>query len=248
MAECEQGIQKWKDSAGQLDYPETLALKVGVPSTYNAAIDISAAQAPPDDLIIVPSGRATSEPIFVKCGVAARLVPVGELSVSPGSDEWITRGFSPAGVLEWAWTVSTDTSGPKQLRLELQPAALSADGPLGGGAQTAEVLTAVSVQATAIDSASDWMTTQWPKLVGVVAALGLAGAALLGWKGWSLLFRLRGKDATADTADPSPLPPGSGDPARVPKSARVAKPAASRSTGASAGRKSSSRKKRGGHQ
>lgn len=181
LARCRQGVEEWKESAGQLDYPATLRLRVDQPSPYNAAVDISDAPLPPDEVITVPDGEATDEEIMVQCGIAARLVPVGDLSVAPDQSQWVTREFSPSGVAEWSWDVTTTSTGDKTLRLELQPAQLGNGAPLSLGTQTAHVFTDVVVDGTWIDHLAHWFDTQWPKLVAVVVALGIAVAGLSRW-------------------------------------------------------------------
>jgi hypothetical protein len=207
LARCEEGINSWKESAGQIDYPRTLKVTLGQPTTYNAAIDISDAPMPADQVITVPSGDATSEPITVKCGVAARLIPIGDITVTPAQDSWITREFSPSGVAEWTWTVRTDTTSNKELQLVLMPAHLGDGVPLASGGITAEVFTQVEVTSTGIDRLSDWFANQWVKLAAMVVTLAGAFAAAVKWLGlpWppTKWFRAKG-----DASPPATAPDG----------------------------------------
>jgi len=183
LARCAAGIDQWKESAGKVDYPKVLEVTVGQSTTYNAAIDVGDAPLPADQVITVPSGEATSEPITIKCGVVARLVPIGDITVSPTPDSWVPRSFSPSGVAEWAWTVTTSTSTDKSLMLEIQPAHLGNDVPLASGDETVEVFTRVEVASTWIDRTSDWFADQWPKLVAVVGIVAGAVAGAVTWLG-----------------------------------------------------------------
>jgi hypothetical protein len=181
LAQCRKGIEEWKKSAGQVDYPKTMTLTFGQATAYNAAIDISDTPQPAASRIIVARGEPTAEAITVKCAVAARLRSIGhDMTVEPAEDEWQTREFGPSGVVKWTWTVTASSSSNKTLVLEMQPAHLENGEPLvsSSGTEIVEVSTQVQVKSTWIDRSKEWFETQWPKLaliVGLVAG-GIAGA------------------------------------------------------------------------
>jgi hypothetical protein len=158
--------------AGQIHYPMTLSLAVGASTSYTASIDVGQQPAGPSTTI---AGNKPGTPVQVQCAVAARLVPVGSLEVDPS--DWSVRSFTPSATVDWAWTVSTDEAKDQQLRLEVQPAIRGEDGFAFVGAtgpQTASFITDVTVEATFVQSASQYVSDNRAAALGIGAALILA--------------------------------------------------------------------------
>ena len=184
LAKCAKGIEDWKKTSGRVDYPRTLTVQTGQSTTYNAAIDISDTPQPPESVIVVPTGEPTARSITVKCAVAAHLVPTeGDVTVNPSPDTWVAREFDPAGVVSWQWTITAPTTTDARVMLEIQPAHLDNGVPLTAGTQVAQVFTQVQVTSTWIDRLSEWFKDQWPKLVGIVAAVAGALVVAIKWLG-----------------------------------------------------------------
>ncbi len=150
-------------------------------ATYNAAVDVNDNLLPPED-IVENNGPVTSELIKVKCVLAARLVAVDEgITVTPpGDGDWVYRAFSPSGVVEWAWAVTATTPETHQLRLDLRPA-VRIEGLPSAATETlvSSFTTDVTVDATRIEAASYWFSTDWDRFAKIVAILAGALAAVL---------------------------------------------------------------------
>lgn len=178
--DCEKGVAAWR--IGQVDYPRSLSIQVRQAADYNAAVDLRDNPLPPDQ--VIDSGDPASEPVAVRCLLAARLVPVGEYIKVNGASavEWAPRQFTPSGVMEWRWSVTAEKPVDQQLRLVLVPAVL-VEGTtyVSGSDSEASLLTRVMVEATLIDRISYWFETQWPLLVGIAAVLAVAFVVTRKW-------------------------------------------------------------------
>jgi hypothetical protein len=183
LQSCENGIQDWRH--GQVDYPERLTLGLGDVTSYVAAVDIRATPMLPSE--VIPGPSAESDPVAVKCAVAARLVPVGgALEVNPSQDSWERRTFTPSGVINWAWTVKAVKAGAQDLRLELQPAVISEGGGdivLSSGSNVGSFITNVEIDAPFIDDAKQWIEKTWGLIVTIAASLAAAILAIITWGG-----------------------------------------------------------------
>jgi hypothetical protein len=170
------------DLPGQVDYPRSMQLRMGVAKTYDAAVDVREVPAPPG--AVISAEDPTQEPVTVQCLVAARLVPVGDgIDVGPPDDAvdggWVYQAFPASGVVEWAWSVTPRTPQDQQLRLELRPAVKGKDVVLVSSTATASYVTPVRVAASTVQRVSFWFRTDWPLLAAVVGMLGAALLALL---------------------------------------------------------------------
>jgi hypothetical protein len=166
----------------QVDYPRTLSARMGQATTYGAAVDIRGTPAPPGK--VIDADDPTSDPVYVECVVAARLVSVGGGIDVDSADAteggWRYRSFTPSGVLEWSWSVTPRRPVSQQLRLELKPAARARDLIPGSNIiTTADYVTTVNVSATRIDRLAYWFQTQWVLLSGVAGTVGVAVLAIL---------------------------------------------------------------------
>jgi hypothetical protein len=173
---CEKGAEVW--SKGQVDYPKQLKLNTGDVTSYVAAIDVRPNPNLPSEVIQDPS--ATSQPVAVRCRVAARLVSTGDgLEINPGQGLWLDRTFTPSGVINWAWTVKATQGRSQDLRLELLPAVVDEQGQVmvsGKESNLASFVTHVEVDAPTSDDIKQWFEKTW---VGVSAAAAAIAAALI---------------------------------------------------------------------
>jgi hypothetical protein len=174
LQECERGIGTWQ--AAQVDYPGVLQVQLGEPAAYVATLDIRTAPDAPSKEIPGPSPE--SEPVFVQCVVAARLVPMGD-GLTVDTTGWVPRTFTPSGVVDWAWGVTAIEARDQQLRLELHPAVQS---PLGlevdaDATPTTTFITDVQTQAPAVQKVRQYLEDNWP---AVVTISGIVAAAVFG--------------------------------------------------------------------
>ncbi|MEV4900054.1 hypothetical protein AB0K08_01780 [Citricoccus sp. NPDC055426] len=176
-------------------YPRSLQTDVGDSETYQAAVVLDQSDQSLDEVISNPDGVTTQQGIRVRCIVGARLLAVGEnvtVAGDPGSIEsdWVNRRFTADGTIDWAWSVTATVPEDQQVRIQLRPA-LS----INDGAQTITsdsvrtYVTEVQVSASLVERVAYWFETQWPLLVGIALALGVAVLAVLRWggdlvKGW----------------------------------------------------------------
>ena len=181
LRDCEQGVSDWQP--GQVDYPTSLEIKVGETATYVAAVDIRDVLQPPTE--VVPDSSARSEPVAVKCEIAARLTPLGD-ALQADSTEWSVRTFTPNGFTRWAWLVKAAKAEDQSLRLELQPAITSAGGDVLVSDRSTNVgvfITRVHVTQSVGQAAGQWWDENWGKLSVIAAAIGAALVALVKWSG-----------------------------------------------------------------
>ncbi|MFB9297653.1 hypothetical protein [Kibdelosporangium philippinense] len=179
MADCERGVEKWK--LGQVVYPKTFAMELGVSAVYVAAVDIRDIPAPPSQLVSAPEVR--SEAIAVKCVLSARIVVDPSMQVD--NPNWVSRQFNPVGSLNWSWHVSATQPGSRELRLELQPAVVDRSGlqlATGSAWETSTFVTKVEVNASAPQRFGQWWSDNWPVLLLVAGGIG---AAVLGFVKWT---------------------------------------------------------------
>lgn len=177
---CEKGVESWR--IGQVDYPRSLSIPLKQAADYNAAVDVRDNPLPPDQ--VIDSGEPDSEPVAVRCLLAAKLVPVGDYVKVNGTSavEWAPRQFTPSGVMEWTWSITAEKPVDQQLRLVLVPAVLIEGGRYVFGTDSeASLLTKVAVEATLIERVSYWFETQWPLLVGIAAVLAVGIATTRKW-------------------------------------------------------------------
>jgi hypothetical protein len=168
--------------SGRVLYPRTLTADLGEATTYGAAVDVRDSPAAPGD--VIPGPDPTSEPVLVQCVIGARLVEVGP-GISVENDDaaadggWRYQQFTPAGVLEWSWSVTPLVPRRQELRLELRPVVeVSGDLPVPR-TTTTQFVTRVEVHANWIQRLSYWFSTAWPQLAAVAAILAGALTAVL---------------------------------------------------------------------
>lgn len=171
---CEDGVEEWR--RGRLEYPALLRVDLDDSVTYVAALDVTADAPPPTQ---VPGPSPTSAPVDVRCGVSARLVPLGD-GLAVDEEGWVDRAFTPTGVVRWSWAVHADEPGDDDVRIELRPAVAVGDDVVTGAA-VAEYVTAVDVRTPFVRSLGDWWVAYWGTIALVAAGLG---AAVLGLRGW----------------------------------------------------------------
>ena len=208
MRDCEESTTYYK---GQVILPGEMQLRVGQSGTYSAAVDVQTKPGPPGKQIDSPDPRV--ETIKVQCVLSARLVPVGEeIEVEPATDAddagWRKLRFTPNGVVEWSWTVKPLVPVDQELRLELMPA-VEIDGDTEAFSGSANYTTIVIVEATILEKASHWFSTQWKLLAGIAAVLGTAFLAVLAFssqvrEAFGKLFKPK---VAATAAAPAPPPP-----------------------------------------
>lgn len=193
LQDCESGVNEW--IGGQVNYPRTLAVRMGESRSYRATIDIRTDPQTPDGTQL--TDEATGEPVAVQCVVGARLAPVGDaLDAEPR--DWVAREFTPVGTVSWVWSITSDSPGDHQVGLMLHPALATRDGrviPTESDPMTATFVTDVTVEATAVQRVVQWidenLTTVIVTVGGlVVIALMWAGKIVAAWR--DFIARLRG--------------------------------------------------------
>ncbi|MEQ0559705.1 hypothetical protein ABJI51_11525 [Amycolatopsis sp. NEAU-NG30] len=182
------GDAPWR--LGQIDYPETLPLELGVSAVYVAAVDIRDVPLPPAK--VVPGPSPTGTQIAVQCVLSARVVGDDAVTVEPA--EWTARQFNPVGVANWSWRVTAREPGNHQLQLELEPAVVT--GPAGrllavGSLDTSTFVTQVDVHASTPKQVEHWWKDNWPAITLVAGAAAGAVLAAVKW-GSKLAGALRG--------------------------------------------------------
>jgi hypothetical protein len=165
---------------GQVDYPLTLRMRMGVATTYAAVVDIRENPLPPGE--VIDTDNPGSDPIYVQCVVGARLVPVGDdidVEVVDASDGgWKYQEFTPKGELKWSWSVTARTPAARELRLELRPAARESSA-IRNGDTTASYVTKVTVDASTIGRFWYWLQTEGKLLQTIGITLGAAFLGIL---------------------------------------------------------------------
>jgi hypothetical protein len=214
VRECEQRADPATWRLGQVDYPRTMSLEVGREDTYSVAVDVRATPAPPDD--VIDAADPTSEPVQVQCVLSARLIPVGDhIAVSADDqhnviDGWSYQRFTPAGIVEWAWTVTADAPAPGRLRLVLRPAVVVSEVMTARVVSEQPYETRVEVEASVLAEAAYWFETEFPFLKALAITLGGALLGALAWFGgvrtkWrELRARPAAEPAGRPRAPPSP--------------------------------------------
>jgi hypothetical protein len=153
----------------------------GRTASYEARITVR-----PEDQDQQPSDPTVAiEDLDVRCGVGARLTPVGK-GVTVDNTEIIDQDFDERGVLEWSWELTPETPEDAQVRLELRPAVATTDGRFivpasDSDAPSARFTTDIAVDAEFVDAADYWMDENWGKVTTVVTLVAAAVAASLAW-------------------------------------------------------------------
>ena len=202
LAACAQNVETWRP--GQLTYTRRLSVPLHQARTYRAQVDIQpGAQDRP-----APDANTGAAGVEVKCGVAARLVPLSD-DVSVDSQEWVLRDFDQPAVVKWDWSVQAVTAHDSQVRLELRPAVADAEGRhiIPAAEDNSDLTmsgdTDVTVVATRFQRFYQWWDDNWGPLQTIVGALGVAVLALLTWMG-----KVRGWFSRTQAASaPEPPPP-----------------------------------------
>lgn len=201
LASCARNVDTWRP--GQLRYTRRLSIPLHQARTYRAQVDI----APGAPSKPAPDVNTDIAGVQVKCGVAARLVPLSA-DVSVISGEWVLREFDQPAVVQWDWSVRALTTHASQVRLELRPAIADAQGQhIIPAAEDNSDLTMsgdsdVTVVATRFQRFYQWWQDNWGPLETILGALGVAVLALLTWLG-----KVRGwfsRPQPAGETDPDP--------------------------------------------
>jgi hypothetical protein len=206
----------WRE--GRLDYPTALDVDVHFPATYVATVTIrpdAAAQPAPRAI----PGTAGRSDVYLQCVVAARLTTEGDF-LEVEDDDWQPRTFTPAGVLDWSWSITGKELGHQDVRLELQPAVQIDDGEpriADSPLDAASFVTRVRVTGNWVEEVGKWWEENWAGLTAIVGALGAGGVAVLKWGGDArdALRSVRRRDRPRDEAPAAgsggdPPGPGSG--------------------------------------
>lgn len=181
LADCAHSFEGWRP--GQVTYPHDVDVPLAGSRNYRARIDISpGAQDRP-----APDADTAAVPLEVRCGIGARLVPVGT-SVDVDDQDWVLLEFGEPGTVEWNWTITAGEPRDAQVRLELRPAVALVDGgytvpaeDTNPGTTTTTFTTDVHVQTSLLQRAGTWVTDSWPVITSVAVALGGGILALLTW-------------------------------------------------------------------
>jgi hypothetical protein len=178
---CKQGVEVWM--AGQLSYPKDVRLDVGETKSYVAVVDIRENPAPSDEVLPVQGGEST--PVAVQCALAARLSPQGD-GLRVDEPDWVLRTPTPAGVVNWSWSVTGLKPKGHDLKLELQPAVKIANGLLmvrNTEPMVSSYVTTVNVEGTVIEDFGQWWNENWPILAAIAGATAAGVLALVKWGG-----------------------------------------------------------------
>lgn len=208
LEECAAGVRDWR--SGQVSYPPSLTLHSAETVTYVAAVDVRAAPVPPSAL--VPGPSPTGEPVFVRCDIEARLVPLGSALVVD-EEGWLSRRFTPTGVIRWSWAVTAVGFEPEDLRLDLRPVARAGEGSVAlasGPAEVSSFFTTAVIEEALLEKARRWWDAHWTTLAVIAGGLGAAVLALLRY---SEQFARRWASARAAWRGAAAAPPGEDDPA-----------------------------------
>jgi hypothetical protein len=181
LADCAHSFEGWRP--GQVTYPHDVDVPLDGSRNYRARIDISpGAQDRP-----APDADTAAVPLEVRCGIGARLVPVGT-SVDVDDQDWVLLEFGEPGTVQWNWTITAGEPRDAQVRLELRPAVALVDGgytvpaeDTNPGTTTTTFTTDVHVQTSLLQRAGTWVTDSWPVITSVAVALGGGILALLTW-------------------------------------------------------------------
>jgi hypothetical protein len=200
VAQCEKSLATGGWRQGQVDYPRELSVDIHKSAIYLAAVDIRTKPLPPDQLI--PGPVPNGETVQVKCVLSARLVPPADQSIGIDQKDWVTREFTPTGIVNWSWTVNGLISGEHPLNLELQPAVATGASmllqPSDNSPYTTSYVTQLHVRASAITHAGEWWNDNWPTTQKILTALGVAVLAFLAWilklREWARDFRSQSND------------------------------------------------------
>ena len=185
-ARCEKGFDDWRSA--QFTYPETLRLVAGTPSAYLATVDVRDIPLPAEQL--VPGTDSQSASIAVRCVVSARIVADQSIVVDP--PEWTPRHLNAAGIMNWSWSITANTTGHHDLRLELQPAvAASSDSEVVfAGGSPEQTLTFLTNAAVGDPPSSprpqprtvwQWVGDNWPAITTVIGGVAVAVLASVKW-------------------------------------------------------------------
>jgi hypothetical protein len=173
LSDCADGIEDWR--AGEVQYPGKLELEYGEATTYVATLDIRNVPDLPSREI--PGPAAESVEVFVQCTIAARLSPVGD-ALTVDDTRWISRIFTPSGVVDWSWRVEAQEPKDGQLRLQVQPAVTSEGRivfPPEDSPQRTDFITDVETNATWAQEMGQTFKENWAPLsaIGVALITGL---------------------------------------------------------------------------
>jgi len=203
LADCAKNVETWRP--GQLRYTRQLSIPLHQARTYRAQVDIQpGAQDQP-----APDANTGIAGVEVKCGVAARLVPLSDDVAVEDGGNWVLRDFDQPAVVQWDWSVRAVTTHSTQVRLELRPAIADAEGRhiIPAAEDNSDLTmsgdTDVTVVATRFQRFYQWWSDNWGPFQTVAGGLGVAVLALLTWLG-----KVRGWFSKPESvSEPDPPPP-----------------------------------------
>jgi len=207
LADCAKNVDTWHP--GQLRYTRRLSIPLHQARTYRAAVDIQpGAQDQP-----APDANTGIAGVQVKCGVAARLVPLSADVTVDGGGDWVLREFDQPAVVQWDWSVRAVTTHSTQVRLELRPAIADAEGRhiIPAAEDNSDLTmsgdTDVTVVATGFQRFYQWWSDNWGPLQTIAGALGVAVLAVLTWVGKVRGWFSKGRPAEEPEQPVRPGPP-----------------------------------------
>jgi hypothetical protein len=200
---CENAVREWR--TGNVDYPGTFRVDPDQTFSYVAVVDVRDVPVPaPTALPGQPNPQ--SQPVAVKCDVAARLVAVdSKLEVS--TIAWVPRVFTPTGTTNWSWVVKATGTGSSQLRLEIEPAIDLRNGypqVSDNDPTISSYITEVEITESVPQKVASWIDEN--KLAVGTIAVAVVGAAAFLIRAWKRLRKdARGTGGTdqAEDADDS---------------------------------------------
>jgi hypothetical protein len=193
---CENAVREWR--AGNVDYPGSFRVAPDQTFSYLAVVDVRDVPVPaPTALPGLPNPQ--SQPVAVKCDVAARLVAVDDkLEVS--TTGWVPRTFTPTGTTNWTWSVKATGDGSSQLRLEIEPAIDLRNGypqVSDNDPTISTYVTDVQITGSPLQRVASWIDDN-KVAVGTIAAAIVGAAAFVIRAVRRLRRESRGGDADSD--------------------------------------------------
>jgi hypothetical protein len=184
LDDCAKDVNDWQRGAAV--YPRILSIELNESATYDAGIDIRGSGTGNLRAQFDPAQTYAEVPVDVRCGLGARLVSDSD-SLEVDKTDWHFQQFDQPGTTHWSWTVKAKKAEGATLRLELRPAVAVAEGgyvvPAEDGkySPTSGFTTQVQVEASPLQHLYAWWDENWPKIVGIGAALGAAIGGVLAW-------------------------------------------------------------------
>lgn len=169
---CQRGVNNWRPA--RIKYPTVVQLEVDAPTSYVVVVDTRSSPQLAD--FEVPATSARSEPVSVKCEVAARLTSFGE-TVDVDGEDWVMRSFTPTGFIRWTWPINSNDVGSQDLRLEVRSAITSGSGQailVDDTSAVSSYVTRTQTSAGIVQGFGRWWSDNWPPITTIAAGLAVA--------------------------------------------------------------------------